>query len=129
VTLTAVDETARARRRGPEDGLASLRRRFARSGGSAAEAVLVDFLEDDLGEAEDALDRVALFLASAAAGLRDPAMARETLLGLARQDGTSLGVEDLERALESLRRRMAQIAWRLPAGAGGGRDPSPGRAG
>lgn len=129
MTLIAVDETARAGRRGPEDGLASLRRRLARSGGSAAEAVLVDFLEDDLGEAEDALERVALFLTSAAAGLRDPATAREGLLALARQEGSALGAEDLARALESLRRRMAQIASRLPAGAGGARDPSPGRAG
>jgi len=119
-----------------DEGLASLRRRLARSGASAAEAVLLDFLEDDLHEARDLIATLSEYVASAAERLCDPTAAKADVLALAMQGEAQDGVEELGRTLGSLRRRLALIANRLADGRQrgearlGGEPPpsSPGRS-
>jgi hypothetical protein len=92
--------------------LAALSRRLA--GGTAQEAVALDFLEDDLREAEVALGAVTDFLASVEQSLRDPRAGRGDLLALAGGPGPTRHVEMLGEVLESVRRRLGQVAARLP---------------
>jgi hypothetical protein len=92
--------------------LAALGRRLA--GGTAQEAVALDFLEDDLREAESALGSVTDFLDSVEQALRDPGAGRRDLLALAGGPGPARQVEVLGEVLENLRRRLGQLAARLP---------------
>ncbi len=94
--------------------LDGLRRRLAGAGASAQEAVLVDFLEDDLREAEGALGIVTDYVGSIENALRDPRAGRRDLLALALGGGPVEQIEYLSTTLASLRRRLAQIAVRLP---------------
>jgi hypothetical protein len=94
--------------------LNALRRRLAGAGAAAQEAVLVDFLEDDLREAEGALGVVTDYVASIESALRDARVGRKDLLALALGGGPVEQIEYLTTTLASLRRRLAQIAVRLP---------------
>jgi hypothetical protein len=95
------------------DRLDPLRRRFAVAGGSSIEAVLVDFLEDDLNEAEDLVGYVTAYLAMAARRLEDPLAREEDLVALLGEDEVLDAVVDLGRTVENVRRRLAQVACRL----------------
>ena len=101
--------------RRPESALDPLRRRLAAAGGSAREAVIADLLEDDLDETAAALAALDRYLGIV-----------RTELGAARGDGRRLlalsaladpgpAVDRLDSTLAALRRRMAQLARRLPA--------------
>jgi len=98
--------------RATREDLAALRRRIA--GATAAEAVILDFLEDDLREAEGALGEVTDYLGAVEEALRDPRAGRRDLLALAAGRGPVERIEYLAAMLESLRRRLGQVALRLP---------------
>lgn len=91
--------------------LAGLRCRIA--GPMAHGGVEVDFLEDDLREAEGALGAVTDWLGAVEEALRDPQVARRDLRAMAGGDALAR-VEDLSSAMEGIRRRLAQVAERLP---------------
>jgi hypothetical protein len=91
--------------------LASLRRRIA--GPMAHTAVAVDFLEDDLREAEGALGAVTDWLGAVEEALRDPRVGRRDLSAMLGGDALTR-VEDLSAAMEGIRRRLAEVAERLP---------------
>jgi hypothetical protein len=85
----------------------------ARLGGADREAVLVDFLEDDLREAQQAMAAVAGHLAAVTEALSDPRLGRERLVQMA-LDGEPLDRLDyLSVVLVNLRKRMAQVAGKL----------------
>jgi hypothetical protein len=92
-------------------GLDPLRRRLA--GATAREAVLVDFLEDDLREAEAAVADVAAWLRSVGERVRDPAVSRHDLMGVAARSQGADEVEYLGAVLANVRRRVAQVAVSL----------------
>lgn len=94
--------------------LEALRRRVARSGGTSREAVVLDFLEDDLREVQGALARINDYVARVDGALRDMRRGRRDLLGLAAAGGPMEQVEHLESTLASMRRRLAQVAVKLP---------------
>lgn len=87
--------------------LSGLRRRL--SGATARETVAVDFLEDDLREAECALGELAGWLDAVKDALDDARCGGERLAAVARHD-PSPRVDDLEGALARVRRRIAQVA-------------------
>ncbi len=89
----------------------ALRQRLASS--TAREHVVLDFLEDDLGEARAALAGVAAFLSSVEAALGDAAPSPERLLSLARATDPAEQVDYLQTVLASLRRRLSQVAARM----------------
>jgi hypothetical protein len=91
-----------------------LRRRLARAGGGPQDAVLLDFLEDDLRESRRALGEIESYLDRVDAALRDPAAARHPLLALAGYFRPAQEVEYLEATLGRLRRRLAQVSERFP---------------
>jgi hypothetical protein len=93
--------------------LLALRRRLA--GCTAQEAVLADFLEDDLREAEGALTSLTAWVGGVNGSLRDRAASRHDLLAMALAEGPLDDLEYLHATVLSLRRRLAQIAVRLPA--------------
>jgi hypothetical protein len=95
--------------------LSALRRRLALA--SARESLLVDFLEDDLREAEAALGEVAGWLDAVNDALGDPRVARERLAGLAGRNPEH-AVDDVAAAVASVRRRLAQAAAGLARAAG-----------
>jgi hypothetical protein len=88
-----------------------LRRRLA--GATAREAVLVDFLEDDLREAEAAVAELADWLGAVGASVRDPDVTRHDLMALAARSQGSDGAEYLGDVLANVRRRIAQVAISL----------------
>jgi hypothetical protein len=90
-----------------------LRHRLAAAGASAQEAILVDFLEDDLHEAEAALAAVTDYLAGIESALRDGRAGRRDLVALAKGAAPSEELEYLQTTLGSLRRRLTQVAARL----------------
>ncbi len=98
----------------PEQPVEALRRRLARAGAGAREQVVLDFLDDDLGEARAALAEVAAYLAAVDGALRDARAGRQQLLTLAVRDGPPACVAQLETALVGLQRRLARAAVRLP---------------
>jgi hypothetical protein len=87
--------------------LVGLRRRLA--GATAQEAVVVDFLEDDLREAEAALGEVAGWLDSVADALHDARAGGHRYATLAARDPAD-AVEYLGQTLASVRRRLGQVA-------------------
>ncbi len=94
--------------------LDSLRRRLADAGAAAREAVLVDFLEDDLRVAAGVLGTVTQYVEGIETALRDPSAGRRDLLVFARGGQPAEQIELLQTTVASLRRRLAQIAVRLP---------------
>jgi len=92
--------------------LALLRRRL--SGATAQESVVLDFLEDDLREAEAALGAVTDYLGGVEEALRDSRAGRRDLLALAVGGGTAEKIEYLGAMVASVRRRLVQVAARLP---------------
>ena len=94
--------------------LSGLRRRLA--GATAREAVLVDFLEDDLREAEAALGEVAGWLDAVQDALHDARAGRERLSAVVARDPGD-AVEYLAGTLDSVRRRIGQVAAGLGSGA------------
>lgn len=104
---SAARELARA---GSRD-LDPLRRRLA--GATAREAVLVDFLEDDLREAQDAMAELGEWLAAVSATVRDPEVTRHDLMALAARSQGADGTEYLAGVLASVRRRIAHVAVSL----------------
>jgi hypothetical protein len=93
--------------------LAGLRRRL--SGATIRETVALDFLEDDLREAERALGEVTGWLDAVKEALLDARGGCERLAAAARQD-PGPRVDELEGALASVRRRVVQVAAGLAAG-------------
>ena len=97
-----------------EGAAAGLRRRLAGAGGASREAVLADFLEDELLESQRALAEIDDYLARVGRALRDPRAGRHQLLALASWFRPAREVEYLEATLGRLRRRLAQVSERLP---------------
>jgi hypothetical protein len=91
--------------------LEPLRRRLA--GATAREAVLVDFLEDDLREAEAAIAELGEWLSAVSATVRDPGVTRHDLMALAARSQGADGTEYLGSVLASVRRRIAHVAVSL----------------
>lgn len=89
----------------------ALRQRLASS--TAREHVVLDFLEDDLGEARAALAGVAAFLSGVEGALGEGAPSPERLLSLARATDPAEQVDYLQTVLASLRRRLSQVAARM----------------
>lgn len=86
----------------------------ARLAGPAARAhAVLDFLEADLSEAHAALAAVAAYVANVEAALSDGAPSRQRLLALALGGKPCDRVEELSRAVASVRRRLAQVAVRM----------------
>ena len=96
----------------PASDLRALRRRL--TGCTAQETVLADFLEDDLREAQGSLSSLTAWVGSVNGALRDRAASRHDLLALALAEGPLEDLEYLHATVLSLRRRLAQIAVRLP---------------
>jgi hypothetical protein len=109
VTRTAVAVAPAAERIASAE-LATLRARLA--GATAREAVIVDFLEDDLRETECALGEVAGWLDAVLDALSDPRAGRERYAALVANDPAD-AVDALGIALASVRRRVAQVAGRV----------------
>jgi hypothetical protein len=105
-TAVALASAPAAARTAPGD-LAALRRRLA--GATAREAVIVDFLEDDLRETEAALGEVAGWLDAVLDALADPRAGRERYAAIVARD-PSEAVEYLGSTLASVRRRVAQVS-------------------
>ncbi len=95
----------------PEGAVEALRRRL--SGSTAREHVVLDFLEDDLREARNALAAVAAYVANVEAALADGDPSQHRLLSLALGGGPGDRIEDLSSAVSSVRRRLAQVAVRM----------------
>jgi hypothetical protein len=89
----------------------ALRARLA--GSTAREHVVLDFLEDDLREVRGALGAVAAYLANVESAISDGELSHERLLALALGGGATERVDDLSRAVSSVRRRIAQVAARI----------------
>lgn len=99
----------------PLPDLDPLRRRLVRGGASSAEAVLVDFIEDDLRQAEAALALVGEHLERAARALRAPDATPGDLALLGASPEPLAQAEELGETLAALGRRLAQLAPRLAA--------------
>lgn len=85
-----------------------LRRRLQPQGDR--DAVVLDFLEDDLAEAGNALAAVSGYLAEVEAALEDAAADRERLLGLALGRGPLEQLEYAAGVVQNLRRRLVQVS-------------------
>lgn len=107
----AAGATARELARPGSRDLDPLRRRLA--GATAREAVLVDFLEDDLREAQDAMAELGEWLTAVTATVRDPEVTRHDLMALAARSQGADGTEYLAGVLASVRRRIAHVAVSL----------------
>lgn len=91
--------------------LAGLRRRWPpRSDG---DAVVLDFLEDDLAEARGSLAAVSRYVADVEAALVDAATDRGRLLELALGRGPLEQLEYASGVLQNLRRRLVQVSSRM----------------
>jgi hypothetical protein len=88
--------------------LAALRRRLGLP--TARDAVAVEFLEDDLREAELALGAVTDWLGAVEETLRDPRAGRREILTLSQGAGPVDRIEYLAAMAASIRRRLAQLA-------------------
>jgi CRP-like cAMP-binding protein len=95
----------------PAGAVEALRRRLA--GSTAREHVVLDFLEDDLREAREALAAVVAYVDDVEAVLSDPSAPQDTLLALALGGGPLERVDALSEVLASVRRRIAQVAARM----------------
>lgn len=88
-----------------------LRARLA--GPTAREHVVLDFLADDLREVRAALAAVAAYVANVEAALSDGAPSQERLLSAALGGRPGDRIDELSRAVASVRRRLAQVAARM----------------
>lgn len=94
--------------------LDGLRRLLAGAGGGdSRDAVLLDFLEDELGEARRSLGALERYLARVGGVLRDPANGRHQLLALASTTEPAKEIDYLEATLNRLHRRLEQVAARV----------------
>ncbi len=109
--LAKIELSQQAAASSREDAVAALRARLA--GSSARDHVVLDFLADDLREARGALAAVASWVANVEAALGDGDATQERVLSLVRGGGPAERVDDLAVLLESLRRRLAQVAARM----------------
>jgi hypothetical protein len=94
-----------------EGAVDALRRSLA--GGTAREHVVLDFLDDDLREARDALAAVAAYLSNVEGALGGDPLSRQQLLSLAQGGLPRDRIEELSVAVASVRRRLAQVAARV----------------
>jgi hypothetical protein len=92
----------------PAHDLAPLRRRL--SGATARESVVVDFLEDDLREAEAAIADARAWLEEAVRAVCDARAGRADIVEIAARDPSG-SVEYLGEMMQSVRRRLAQVAY------------------
>jgi hypothetical protein len=107
----AVLAPARAPAAPPADPVDALRRRLA--GSTAREHVLLDFLQDDLREAREALAEVGAWVASVEGALADREASPERILSLALGGGPVERIDYLGEVLGHVRRRLAQVAARM----------------
>jgi hypothetical protein len=94
----------------PAGDLAPLRRRLAAA--TAREAVVVDFLEDDLREAEAAIADARAWLDEAVRAVCDARAGRAEIVEVASRDPAAT-IEYLGETMQSVRRRLAQVAYGL----------------
>ncbi len=90
---------------------AGLRRRLPPE--SDRDAVVLDFLEDDLAEIRGSLSEVSGYLADVEAALGDAETDRDRLLGLALGRGPLEQLEYLSGVTQNLRRRLVQLSARM----------------
>lgn len=108
---TAVALAAIATEPDPAPDLTRLRSRVGEA--TERDAVVIDFLEDDLLEARAALRAVGSYLSEVEAVLGDGAGGRERILALALGGGPPERIEYLGGVVGGLRRRLAQLSSRL----------------
>jgi len=95
----------------PSLDLAGLRSRVGEA--TERDAVVIDFLEDDLQEARAAMGAVARYLAEVEAALGDGRGGKDQILALALGRGPLERIEYLGGVIGNLRRRLAQVSVRL----------------
>jgi hypothetical protein len=105
----AVAEVAPAA--GGREGILGLRDRLGEP--TERDAVVIDFLEDDLHEARSALSAVDRYLDEVEATLGDGGGGRDEVLALALGRGPFERIEYLAGVVGNLRRRLAQVSSRL----------------
>ena len=110
-TALAVIEAAPPVQAGKRAILEELRRRLPPE--SDKDAVVLDFLEDDLREAGEALAAVASYVDEVERALGGTAARKEEVLALAAGRGPLEQVEYLAGVLQTLRRRLVQVSARL----------------
>ncbi|HEX7625331.1 MAG TPA: hypothetical protein VF400_17260 [Anaeromyxobacteraceae bacterium] len=91
-----------------------LRRRLLSAGGTSREAVLADLLEDDLDETAAALAALGRYVDVVRAELCEARGGGLRLLALTQRADPAPAVDRLDTALTNLRKRMGQLARRLP---------------
>ena len=91
--------------------LAGLRQRLPPE--SDRDAVVLDFLEDDLAEIRGSLGEVSRYLADVEAALGDAGTDRDRLLPLALGRGPLEQLEYLSGVIQNLRRRLVQVSTRM----------------
>jgi hypothetical protein len=91
-----------------------LRRRLLSAGGTSREAVLADLLEDDLDETAAALAALERYVDVVRAELCEARGGGRRLLALTQRADPAPAVDRLDTTLANLRKRMAQLARRLP---------------
>jgi hypothetical protein len=109
-TAVALGERTAAPAAGRFD-LEDLRRRLPAA--TEKETVVLDFLEDDLREATEALGVVARYVGDVQVSLADPRLGRDDLLALALGRGPLEQLEYLSGVVGNLRRRLIQLSKRL----------------
>lgn len=97
-----------------QTGLASFRAVLDRAGAGAREQVMVDFLEDDLRAATEAVDELRGYVDGLRAALQGGRAGRGELLALAREPQPIQSLDELQGTITGLRRRLAVVALRLP---------------
>jgi hypothetical protein len=93
------------------DPVEALRQR--RSGRSAREHVVLDFLSDDLREVREALGNVQRYVQGIERAMADPRLTQQQLLALALGGGPAGQLDYLAEMLANTRRRLAQVAARM----------------
>jgi hypothetical protein len=91
--------------------LDGLRRRLPAA--TEKEVVVLDFLEDDLREAREALASVTSYVGDVEVTLADPHAGRDHVLALALGRGPLEQIEYLAGVLGNVRRRLVQVTKRL----------------
>lgn len=110
-TALAVIEAAPPEPAGRPALLEGLRRRLPPE--TDKDAVVLDFLEDDLREAREALATVASYVDDVEAAVGGTEAGRHEILALALGRGPLEQVEYLAGVLQTLRRRLVQVSARL----------------
>jgi hypothetical protein len=91
-----------------------LRRWLQSAGGTSREAVLADLLEDDLDETAAALAALERYVDIVRAELCEVRAGGRRLLALTQRADPGPAVDRLDTTLANLRRRVGQLARRLP---------------